>query len=198
VPVGIAAAAGPAAPRLHDVAPPPLAGAEAPRTEREHYQRYRARCAAGGAALAELEAEAPALLRSDAAACAKVALLRALTDAGAPTAESLLALALAELPDRSTPHGESVPAFTVGFLGQLAHEDHARSWARRLLGDAARGRIGALEPRLRGQAFVSWIETATADERHLVEADLALETDPLVAAMAHAALRGTSSEERGP
>lgn len=161
-----------------------------PETEAEHYRRFLATWRAGGAARRRLEERAPEVLRAPRASAEKVALLRALRDAGSDAVPELLELVLSELADVSGPRGVSVPAFVVRRLGQVRISAAERAVLERAVHDSS----GTLAPNTRGRALRVLIESADENRRLALARSVLVEPDPLVRAMGAQALR--SLQER--
>lgn len=142
-------------------------------TEQEFYERF---LRAAEARPGSLETEAATILRGAGPDPEKVALLRALHDRGSQRAAELTLLALDELPDVSTPLGESVPSTALLLLDRWAARDAS---SRALLRRAAFETPG-LAPNLRCRAAASFSLHATGEELREARTDLVRERDPQV------------------
>ncbi len=167
--------------RVAAIAAPPSRGvspergaANEPITEQEHYEAFRALAARDPAQLADL---APGVLRGEGPDCGKVALLRVLYETRSPGLGSDFALAIAELPVRSGPHGVSVPEFAVQFLGERAERAPE---ARSVLFESVWGAERAGSPGLRARAAAHVARTASELELHRLALVLSTEEDELV------------------
>ena len=154
--------------------------------EKEFYARF-----SQAADTALLTAEAERILRGTGPDPEKVALLRCLHDRGVERSDELHLLALRELPDVSSPRGESVPSTVLLLLDRRAPTE---AGARATLSRAA-FEAPALAPRLRGRAAASFFRNASADELLARRSDLARVQDPLVLECALAALARNPNTE---
>ena len=105
---------------------------------------------------------------------ARVALLRVLYETRSPRLAECFDRALRTLPDVSTPRGESVPSFAIGYLGRHAAVD---AQARQVLERAAFGGDTPLSPGLRRRAAALLAQVAPAAELFALVGRLAMETD---------------------
>jgi hypothetical protein len=134
--------------------------------------------------IAQVALAAESILRGTGPDPEKVALLRCLHDRGAERSDALWLVALRELPDVSSPRGESVPSTVLLLLDRRAPTDPgARATLARATFEAP-----PLAPGLRVRAAASFFRCASADELFARRSDLARVQDPLVLEGALAAL----------
>jgi hypothetical protein len=166
----------------------PARDAARPWTEAEHRAHFAAVAAQGAG---ELEKTARAVLAGHGPDCEKVAVLRALCDAGSPRASEILAAAVVDLPDVSGPQGESVSRCALRFLAERAGRDaEAREALMRL---AWSSRTLATGPRASAAATMAALATGT--EAWQIVRWLQVEQDPLVRAAAVEALSRNQDPE---
>lgn len=162
-------------PELEEASPTPV-------TEQQCYESFLGLARREPGALERL---ARPILEGTGPDCVRVALLRALHEAGSPDAAERFAWAIHSLADTSGPRGESVPSFAIRFLGQRAAGD---ACALRVLEQAALGERGRLAPVLRRRAVALLAEAAPPRELMNLAAQLAREGDGDLTAAAVAGL----------
>jgi hypothetical protein len=142
-----------------------------PVSDNEFYRAFR------GRGVESLEHIARETLAGAGPDCERVALLRALYDLRSEESSRHFAWAIRNLPDTSSPRGESVPSFAVRFLGERAARDPR---ARTVLEQVAFDSWPAVAPGLRRRAAARLGATANETELSRLSIQLANEPDPLV------------------